>query len=63
MIKFHMIICRCSCGKSHLSNVAGADYDNVNLNNIPCPDCVEGMRKQERNYHETKRNSAKISCA
>ena len=24
----------------HYSEIAGADYDRVNLNNIDCPDCI-----------------------
>jgi len=56
MRNFKKTLCRCSCGRTHYANIAGADMDNVNMNNIPCPDCVEGMQKQERKRNGQPKN-------
>jgi len=40
MRNFHWKLCKCACGVMHYSEIAGADYDRVNLNNIDCPDCI-----------------------
>ena len=57
MIIFHPIKCKCSCHKIFIANIAGADYDRVNLlGGIDCPDCQEKKIKiAERKEDGNKR--------